>query len=61
MLGWELQEGWWGGNYKRNAGTVITGGMVGRELSEGWWGRNYRRDDGVGNTGGVGVVGGMVG
>ena len=30
MLGWKLQEGWWGGNYKRNAGTVITGGMVGR-------------------------------
>ena len=46
MLGWELQEGWWGGNYKRNAGTVITGRMVGR---------NYRRD------GGAGIIGGMVG
>ena len=34
-VGWELQEGWWGGNYRREGGIEIIGGMVGWEMQEG--------------------------
>ena len=32
MMGWEIQAGWWGRNYRRDDGAGNAGGMVGWEL-----------------------------
>ena len=34
-MGWEMQEGWWGGNYRRDDGVGNAGGMIGWEMQSG--------------------------